>query len=87
MQDSFKQLEDRNPVSILTPSVYTSSNYHVGWGVPEHEALPGFKLITPLISMNKYNSWRENRVYTLYGKMYFWNCISNHTEFKSGGTS
>lgn len=37
--------------------------------------------------MDKYNSWGENRVYTLYGKMYFWNCINNYTELKSGGMS
>ena len=49
------------------------------------EALPEFKLITPLIPLDKYNSSGENRAYTLYGKMYFWDCINNYTELKSGG--
>ena len=55
--------------------------------VKTDEALPGFKLITPLTSMDKYNSWGEKRVYTLYGKMYFRNCINNYTELNSGGMS
>ena len=37
--------------------------------------------------MDEYNSQGENRVYTLYGKMYFWNCINNYTELKCGGMS
>lgn len=55
--------------------------------VKTDEALPGFKLITPLISMDKYNSWGDKRVYTLYGNMYFESCINNYTELKSGGMS
>lgn len=49
------------------------------------EALPGLKLITPSISLDKYNSCGENRIYTLYGKMYFQDCLNNYTELKSGG--
>lgn len=51
------------------------------------EALPRFKLITPLISADKYNSWGENRVYTLHGKLYFWNCINSYIGLKPGGRS
>lgn len=51
------------------------------------KALPGFKLITPLTSMDKYNSWGGNRIYTLHGKMYFGDCINNYTALKSSGMS
>lgn len=51
------------------------------------EALPGLKLITPLISMDKYNSWREDQMCSLYGKIYFQNCINNYIELKSSGMS
>lgn len=29
----------------------------------------------------------ENRVYTLYGKLYFQNHVNNYAEFKPGGMS